>query len=346
MSRRVARWLCAAVRNNISEKAFTGRWLVFTCCRPVAVYIWHVLTNTLKIHGFLTIITPNQRYKYVFKRYLIITVTLLTLVSLGSHAQYDVSFSHYFDMEPSFNAAAVGKQSKLNVAAACALDMSGFKHNPQTMYAGADMPFIFAKSYHGAGIQFLNDKIGLFTHQRLALQYAFKARLFGGQLSAGISIGLLSESFDGTKLDLDDSSDPAFSSSKLDGNALDIGVGLYYVHGPWYVGLSAQHLNSPLVNLGERNELKVDATFYATGGCDIRLRNPYLAVKPSFLVRTDGVAWRGDIGGRLVYTNGKKMMYAGASYSPANSVTVLVGGNVHGIVLGYSYEMYESVRVL
>ena len=35
---------------------------------------------------------------------------MLTLVSQRSHAQYDVAFSHYFDMEPSFNAASVGKE--------------------------------------------------------------------------------------------------------------------------------------------------------------------------------------------------------------------------------------------
>ena len=93
---------------------------------------------------------------------------MLTLVSLGSHAQYDVAFSHYFDLEPSYNAAAVGKQSKLNVAAAYAMDLAGFKRNPQTMYAGADMPLYFLKSYHGVGVQFMNDKLGLFTHQRLA----------------------------------------------------------------------------------------------------------------------------------------------------------------------------------
>ena len=267
---------------------------------------------------------------------------MLTLVSAAGHAQYDVSFSHYFDLEPSFNAAAVGKESKLNISAAYAMDLAGFKRNPQTMYAGADIPFYFAKAFHGAGIQFMNDKLGLFTHQRLALQYAFRMKLFGGQLAAGVSAGLLSESFDGTKVDLDDSSDPAFSSSKLDGNALDLGAGLYYTRGPLYVGLSAQHLNSPLVSLGERNELKVDATYYATGGYTIRLRNPFLAIKPSFLVRTDGVAWRGDITARLVYTNDKKMMYAGVGYSPANSATLLIGGNVHGIVLGYSYEMYTS----
>ena len=278
----------------------------------------------------------------MFKRYSIIIVSLLTLVSIKGHAQYDVSFSHYFDMEPSFNAAAVGKQSKLNVAAAYAMDLAGFKHNPQTMYVAADMPFIFMKAYNGAGIQFMNDKIGLFTHQKLALQYAFTTKLFGGKLATGISAGLLSENFDGTKVDLEDSSDPAFTASQLTGNSIDFGIGLYYTHRNWYVGLSAQHLNSPLINLGERNELKVDATYYATGGCDIRLRNPYLTVKPSFLVRTDGVAWRGDIGGRLVYTNDQKMMYVGASYSPTNSVTALIGGKVHGVILGYSYEMYTS----
>src|SRR5574344_1349087 len=33
-------------------------------------------------------------------------------------AQYDPSFSHYWAMEPSFNPATVGKQSKINVAVA------------------------------------------------------------------------------------------------------------------------------------------------------------------------------------------------------------------------------------
>ena len=278
----------------------------------------------------------------MFKRRRTIIILVLTLVSLRMQAQYDVSFSHYFDMEPSFNAAAVGKQSKINVAVDYAMDMTGFKHNPQTMYAAADMPFYFLKTYHGVGVQFMNDKLGLFTHQRLMLQYALKFKLFGGMLSAGVAAGLLSETFDGTKADLEDSNDPAFTSSKLDGNALDLGVGLYYMHRNWYVGLSAQHLSSPTVSLGEKNELKIDPTYYLTGGYNIKLRNPFLTIKPSLLVRTDGVAYRADITGRLVYTNEKKMMYGGISYSPTNSVTFLLGGNVHGILMGYSYEMYTS----
>lgn len=71
-----------------------------------------------------------------------------------SRAQYDPSFSHYFDMEASFNPAAVGKQSKVNVVAAYALDLAGFEHNPQTAYLSADMPFYALKTYHGVGVQF------------------------------------------------------------------------------------------------------------------------------------------------------------------------------------------------
>ena len=290
----------------------------------------------------LTIILINKRYTYVLKRGYIIITMILSLVSMKSQAQYDVSFSHYFDMEPSFNAAAVGKSPKLNIAAAYAMQMAGFKRNPNTMYAGADAQFLLMKQFHGAGVQFMNDQIGLFSHKRLALQYAFKLKLFGGQLSTGISAGLLSESFDGTKVDLEESNDPAFSSSKVDGNSVDLAAGLYYSHRNWYVGVSAQHLNSPCVKLGETNELQVDATYYLTGGATIRLRNPFLTILPSFLVRSDLSGYRGDITGRLVYTNEKKMMYAGVSYAPTISTTVLIGGKFHGIVLGYSYEIYTS----
>ena len=109
----------------------------------------------------------------MFKR-LYITITLALLLSVGAKAQYDASFSHYWDMEPYFNPAAVGKQPKLNVVAAYALDMAGFENNPRTMYLGADMPFFLLGAYHGAGVSLINDQIGLFTHQRIALQYAYK----------------------------------------------------------------------------------------------------------------------------------------------------------------------------
>jgi len=257
-------------------------------------------------------------------------------------AQYDVSFSHYWAMEPSFNPAAVGKESKLNVVGAYAMQLAGFENNPKTMYAAADMPFYALGSYHGVGIQFMNDAIGLFTHKRFALQYAYQPRLWGGKLSVGLLAAMLSETFDGSKLDVITTGDKALPTSSVNGSALDLGVGVYYSHRNWYAGVSAQHLNAPVVELGEKNEIAVSTTYYLTGGYNIRLKNPFLTIHTSVLGRTDGVAYRADVSGRLMYTHEKRVMYAGLSYSPTNSITVQIGGNVRGVRLGYSYEIYTS----
>ena len=268
-------------------------------------------------------------------------ISILCFVTLTVRAQYDVSFSHYWAMEPSFNPAAVGKEAKLNIAGAYAIQMAGFENNPKTMYAAADMPFYALKSYHGVGLQFMNDAIGLFTHKRFGLQYAYQPEVLGGRLSIGVQLAMLSETFDGSKADVIDD-DPVFTKSSVNGSAFDIGLGLYYRHRNWYAGFSVLHVTSPRVELGEKNQLDIAATYYLTGGYNIQLRNPFLSIQTSVLGRTDGVAWRGDLSGRVQYSHEKRHFYAGLTYSPATSVTVQVGGVIKGVKLGYSYEIYTS----
>ena len=267
---------------------------------------------------------------------------MLLLSVLEGAAQYDPSFSHYWMMETSFNPAAAGKQQKINLVGAYAMTMVGFENAPKTMYVSGDMPFFALGSYHGVGVQLMNDAIGVFSHKRIALQYALKRPLLGGVISVGVNGGILSENMDGSKLDLEKAGDPAFESSEQSGTGLDLGVGLYYAHKDWYVGLSALHLNAPLVEIGEKSELQVDRTYYLTGGYNIRLRNPFFTIHPSLLARTDGLDWRVDVGARVKYEYEKRMFYAGAAYSPTNSVTVLLGAHFHGINLGYSYEFYTN----
>lgn len=271
-----------------------------------------------------------------------VALAIAVTVPVAVRAQYDVHLAHYYDLEPSFNAAAIGKQAKLNIAAAYAMDMAGFEHNPQTAYIAADMPVRFLNSTHGVGFQMMNDRLGLFSHTRLALQYAPRLRLAGGTLAIGLQAGLLMEKFDGAGLDLEDSSDPAFTSSAVNGNSLDLAAGLYYQHRRFYLGLSAQHLTAPTVKLGELNELKIDPHYYATAGVTLPLRNPALSVRASALGQTDGVMWRADVTGRLIYTNERRQYSAGVSYSPTNSVTVLLSMVISGVNVGYSYECYTN----
>jgi type IX secretion system PorP/SprF family membrane protein len=259
-------------------------------------------------------------------------------------AQQDVSFGHYWAMEPSFNPASVGKEDKLNVAVAYAMQFAGFEHNPKTMYAAGDMPFYGLGAYHGVGLQLLNDAIGLFSHKRLGVQYAYKKSLFGGRLSMGVEANILSEGFDGSKAEMpENNTDPAIATTDVTGTGIDFGAGLYYTHGPWYAGVSVLHATAPEVELGDRSILSVSRTYFLTAGYNIRLRNPFLSIHPSVLAHTDGTSHRVNVTTRLKYTHDKKMMYAGLGYSPSNSVTALIGGFFHGITIGYSYEVYTSV---
>ena len=272
-----------------------------------------------------------------------ITICLvLFLPVLTALAQQEPSFAHYWAMEPSFNPAAAGKESKLNVTGAYAMTLTGFENAPKTMNIGADMPLMLLNAYHGVGVQLMNDQIGLFTHQRLALQYAYKHRMFGGMLSVGVQVGLLSEKFRGSEADLETPDDPAFTKTDASGTGLDLSAGLYYTHRNWYAGLSVLRATAPAIELGDRSILNISRMYYLTGGYNIKLRNPFFTIHPSVLAHTDGTVYRVDVTTRVKYTHDKKMLYAGLAYSPTNSVTALVGGNFHGVTLGYSYEVYTK----
>ncbi len=265
---------------------------------------------------------------------------MLTLCE--TKAQYDPSFSHYWTMETAYNPAAVGKQDKVNIVGAYNMSMVGFENNPRTMITAADMPFYFLGTYHGVGAKFVNDQIGLFAHNSFALQYALKIKMFGGQLGIGVQGAMISESFNGSKLDLEESGDPAFATSELTGSGFDLGFGLYYKHKKWFAGASVQHVLAPTVELGETNELEIARSYYFMAGGNIQLKNPFLTIQPTVLGRTDGVSYRADLTAILKYSHEKKVMYVGAGYSPTNSFTVYLGGDFHGVSLGYSYEVYTN----
>ncbi len=276
------------------------------------------------------------------KRLLWLVVGVLTAMPVC--AQYDAAFANYWALQSYFNPASSGLEGQLNVQGAFSMQMVGFEQAPQTMLATADLPLFFLSPRHGAGAGFMNDKIGLFSNKKMYLQYAYHQPLWGGRLSVGVRVGMLNATFDGSKLDVIDTGDPAFSSSQVDGMALDVDLGLRYSHKRWYAGLSTMHLTGPTVKLGDdkANEMKVGRLYYLTGGYNIRFRSPEYVLYTSCILRTDLQAWRGDVTARMAYNGEKIRLYAGLSYSPTVSVGILLGTNFHGVQIGYAYEVYTG----
>lgn len=274
----------------------------------------------------------------------IIVILCVFVLSSTTKAQYDPSFVNYWSMPAFYNPAATGQNAELNVEGAYSMQMTGYENAPATMYAFVDLPMFFISARHGIGVGFLNDQIGLFKHQKFYLQYAYHQPLWGGRLSGGVHLAMLNETFDGSGLDVEDSGDPAFPTSEANGAGFDMNFGIQYARKSWFVGASMMHCLSPTVTLGDEkeNEFSIDASYYLLGGYNIKLRNPLYTIHTTAMFRTDAVNYRGDITARVAYNGTKYNFYGGLSYSPTNSVSLLIGGLFHGLKIGYAYEMYTS----
>lgn len=262
------------------------------------------------------------------------------------HAQYDAAFNHYWTLQSFYNPAAAGIQGQVNVQGVYAMQMMGYTHAPTTMIISADLPLWMIGPAHGIAVGFINDTEGLFSHKKFYFDYAFHLKLKKGRLSLGVRAGMLSETFDGSGLIFGEgsSTDPAFPSSEAKGTAFDLDAGIRYDGKVWYAGFSAMHTLSPSVKFGESktNEYQVPITYYLTGGYNIQLKNPLFKIQTSAIVRSDFQYWRGDITARAYYEGPKMKMYLGVGYSPTISASIFLGGNFHGVQVGYGYEFYTG----
>lgn len=273
----------------------------------------------------------------------LVTVALALTLAVVSKAQWDVQFSDYTALKSFYNPAVSGTDGLLSVQGTYSMQMLGYQGAPGTMFVAADCPIYFLSPRHGAGLSFMNDKIGIFNTMKVALQYAYNIKVGKkGRLAIGAQAALLNEKVDPANMVLEDSNDPAFPTSKVSGNAFDLGIGLYFYHPRFFVGFSGQHLLAPTVGLGERNEISVPRVYYLMGGCNIPIKNTFISLAPSFLVQTDLQSWREDVQCKVFYSKEKKKFFVGVGYSPLISTTFMAGGVFHDVAVTYSYQMYTS----
>ncbi|MBQ2878565.1 MAG: PorP/SprF family type IX secretion system membrane protein [Bacteroidaceae bacterium] len=270
-------------------------------------------------------------------------LTLLCLISVTDiKAQFDAHFTHYWNMLNFYNPAGAGATGKLHAFAAYSNQLTGFTNNPKSMLINGDLPLSMFKGDHSAGMGILSDNIGMFTNQHLYLNYAYALKIFGGRLAIGAQVGMLSVKFDPKDLILENKDDPAIPKSAVDGSTYDLGLGVLFQHKYFYAGISALHLNAPLVEMGETNDFQIDPYYNFTAGGNIQLKNPLISIQPSVQVMTDFVTYRADITARGSYKYNEKLFFGGATYSPSTSVTFFAGMEVLNFTLSYGYELFTS----
>ena len=255
-------------------------------------------------------------------------------------AQYDARLSQYFMAKPYYNPAVAGATEDLNILALARLEWVGMSGAPMSFFVTSDMPLNIGKTQHGIGLAVYTESIGLFMNTHVGAQYAYKYKLFGGVISGGLQIGLVNQSFDGSKVEMVESefhqeTDAAIPTEQVSGMGLDLNFGIYYNHKRFYAGFGMTHLTQPELQLDENAYTYIGRSFNLMSGYNIQLRNPLIELQPSVFLLTDMQSFHADITARLEYN---KMFNGGISYRVNESVGVMFGVKIGRFQAGYAYD--------
>lgn len=273
------------------------------------------------------------------KKVFLFIIALVTC-TVSVRAQDDVQLSQYFLGMGYYNPAYAGTTGDLNMLGFFRQQWIGMPQAGTSFFVIADMPLTFGKTNHGIGLVVNTESIGLFQNTKIAFQYAYKQKLFGGTLSIGLQGGIFNKGFDGTKVHIPESDyhqqeDEAIPRTSVQAMALDVNAGVYYTHKHFYVGFGATHLTSPEMQFEENTYTYLSTGLNLTGGYNIQFNNPLYELQPSVFLKTDMQTFQADITARMVYN---KMFNGGLSWRVNESVVVLLGATFGRLQVGYAYD--------
>jgi len=291
----------------------------------------------------------------------------LIIALAGFHslkAQFDTQLSNYWAAINYYNPAYAGQSPELVATLVSRIQWLGIEGAPRTTIMTASMPYSFMGKIHGVGAALYNDRQGLFSVSMYAGQYAWKKKMLKGDFSAGIQVGYINQSFDGTKVeipedDYHDQNDEAIPTSLVSGTSIDAALGVFFSKEKWFAGLSVNHLLAPTLILSDNYKYEIPRSYYFVAGYNIQLSNPLLELRPSLLVKTTEMSslyldadsltevvetnmmkamlrnTQIDVSLRMIYN---KQFWGGLSWRKGDAVTLMLGAKLKMIEAGYAYD--------
>lgn len=276
-------------------------------------------------------------------------------------AQADGQLTQYFEVPTYYNPAAIGSTDYVRIRAGSRMQWMGIDNAPRTFLLTADSPLKLFGKRIGVGIVASSESAGLFRTLNIGLQFGYKIKLWKGELTPALQVGFANEVFKGSEVFIPDdddyhqATDDAIPKTDVSGNALDLGVGLFYSRPKWWVGVSCQHVNSPTVTFQSENgadagggttsttgdegpkkyQFTFDRTLYFMAGGNIPIKNTLFEVMPSMMFKTDFNFWRAEVTGRVRW---KKFLTAGVAYRYDDAVSAILAAEYKGFYVGYSYD--------
>jgi type IX secretion system PorP/SprF family membrane protein len=302
------------------------------------------------------------------RKKLFIVIILVTGVQ-ALKAQFDAQMSNYWAAMSYYNPAYAGQTGNLEATLLSRVQWLGITNAPKTTIVTAQLPYQLFDKVHGFGATMFSDKAGLFSVTMFSGQYAWKKKMLKGNFSAGLQVGYISQSFDGTGVDIPEDevhtkTDEAIPTTKVSGNSIDANLGVYFSKEKWYAGLSTAHLLAPELVLNDSYVYEIPRTYYFMAGYNIPLSNPLLELRPSLFLKTvemSSLVLDEDSLIEKIETNTVKAMLhnsqidatirmvydkrfsAGFSWRNGDAIVFSLGGKFKMIEAGYAYDFPISL---
>jgi type IX secretion system PorP/SprF family membrane protein len=272
-----------------------------------------------------------------------IGIFLLLFVAGNIFAQQDPQFSQYIFTQNYLNpaAAALGNSQTIQVlhrsqylGYAGSFDPTGVL---KTQLVSAQMPL---GTNQAIGLNLVNDVAGAQSNQNAKISYARLLKVAKGKLSVGVSAGIFNR---GINNDLrpreagDNNVPVGFSQIKP-----DLGIGAYYEAGDYFIGIAANHLNSPSFDFGTNNGKSVlNRTMSFLVGANMNA-GPNVILKPTIQIRSDAQTLTYDTG---LLAEIKNKYWLGGSFRNQDAVSALAGLSLlknNTLKLGFAYDLITS----
>lgn len=211
----------------------------------------------------------------------IILILFICGVASRLLAQQDPLYAQYINNPMVINPAYAGLNDKFNGSISYRNQWGGFEGNPTTVNVNSHISLVENKV--GAGILFIQDKIGNTKNTEFQAAFSYKLKLKDKTFSFGMQTGFINFKNNYSALNLTDKGDPAFVQNE-NITKPNLGVGVILKSEKYFVGLSVPRLLSTKISGGGQDYQLYKQHFYLFGAYVLYL-NERLRLKPSALLK-------------------------------------------------------------
>lgn len=214
---------------------------------------------------------------------------------------------------------------------------------PSTQLLTFQTPLLNINS--GVGAYVLNDRLGPLNNLEIQTTYAYHRNIRTGRLSAGVRLGMFSQTVNFDRYRAVNPDDPLITArGKVTQMRPDLGLGLNWKKEKYYVGLSVMHLLPVKFDFNVNQAGRLKPHLYLTGGYWYELNFDW-KVQFFGLAKSDFSKTAVDLGG-IAYL--KNTMWGGLSFRESEAAILMLGYAMmkdKALKVGYALDYVVKDRV-